>query len=156
MEVHILLLSSMTRENTRKNLSRHGITFDCADYSIQKFRWSPSRRAISVSLWVACQHPVVEQLAESFMPHMDACVCWYHDHDGLSCLKVLHGMSILQAHSTNVWMMATTYPTVRNKHDSRVRKYYCTNGFPIVRLTKTLGKNIEEIVSFYISINKTM
>ena len=156
MEVHILLLSSMSREDTHKNLARYGIDFDRAEDSIQKFHWSQGAAAISVSLWVSCQHPVVEHLAESFIPHMDACVCWYHDHNGLSCLKVLHGMLILQAHSTNVWMMATTYPNIRNKHDSRIRKYYCSNGFPIIRLTKSLEENIDEILSVHISINKTL
>ena len=87
---------------------------------------------------------------------MDACVCLYHDHHGLSCVKILHAMTLLQRYHKNVWLMTTTYPVQNPPHKSKVKKYYCSNGFPIIRLTKTLGENIEEILKVHLSIHKTL
>ena len=147
----------MTPEDTRLNLSLYNIDFDCSA-SVQKFRWIRREKngPITISLWVACQHPIVEHLADSFVPHMDACVCWYHDHDGLSCMKVLHGMTLLQKTHSNVWLMMTVVPKKSQKHESRIRKYYCENGFPIKRLDSTLEENIEEILRVHLMSNKTL
>ena len=155
MEVHIMLLSTMNTEMTREFLSRYDLEFDVTPGTICKLHW-PVERSVSVSLWVACQHPVVEHLGGSFMPHMDACVCLYHDHDGLSCVRVESGMKLIQRYHANVWMMATTLPAVIKQHSSRVRRYYNDNGFEITRLTNALDKNIEEILKLHLMVQKTL
>jgi len=155
MEVHIMLLSTMTTDMTRAFLSCYDLDFDVTPGTINKLHW-PVERSVSVSLWVACQHPVVEHLGGSFMPHMDACVCLYHDHDGLSCVRVESGMKLIQQYHANVWMMATTLPAVSKQHSSRVRRYYNDNGFEITRLTNALDKNIEEILKLHLMVQKTI
>jgi len=150
-----MLLSTMTTDMTRAFLSCYDLDFDVTPGTINKLHW-PVERSVSVSLWVACQHPVVEHLGGSFMPHMDACVCLYHDHDGLSCVRVESGMKLIQQYHANVWMMATTLPAVSKQHSSRVRRYYNDNGFEITRLTNALDKNIEEILKLHLMVQKTI
>lgn len=156
MEIHVLLLSTMTPEDTRINLDMYGIAFDSQPATIQKFKWVRDERPITVSLWVACQHPIVDHLAPSFMPHMDACVCWYHDHDGLSCVNVKNGIGLLQTLHQNIWMMATTYPEKQPQHKSQVKHYYNEHGFELRRLTNTLDANIEEILRVHLDIQKNL
>lgn len=155
MEVHVMLLSTMNPEMTRDFLSLYDLEFDATPGTICKLHW-PIDLPVSVSLWVACQHPIVDHLSASFLPHMDACVCLYHDHDGLSCVKVGTGIELLQKYHSNVWMMATTIPEVIKKHSSRVRLYYNENGFEITRLTKDLNTNLEAILKVHIEIQKTL
>lgn len=156
MEVHILLLSTMTPQDTAANLAPHEITFDTRDGTIQKFRWVRQDRPVTVSLWVACVHPLVEHLGASFIPHMDACVCWYHDHDGLSCIKVNTSMTFLQGLHDNVRLMATTLPNKHDKHHSRIRRHYNAHGFEIQRLVSSLETNIEEILKVHLDIQKNL
>lgn len=156
MEVHIWLLSTMTPEETAANLQPYDITFDVHDGTVQKFRWAREDRPVSVSLWVACMHPLVTHLAPSFAPHMDACACWYHDHDGLSCLKVQAAMTLLQSLHDNVRLMATTLPEKQQKHHSRIRRHYDAHGFEIPRLVSNLEDNIEEILRVHLDIQKNL
>lgn len=156
MEVHILLLSTMTPEDTASNLKLHDISCDVCEGTIHKTRWVRQDRPITVSLWVACVHPVVEHLGSSFVPHMDACVCWYHDHDGLSCIKVKATMQFLQRLHDNVRLMATTLPEKYPKHHSRIRKHYDSHGFEIQRLVSSLDVNIEEILKVHLNIQKNL
>ena len=81
MEVHIMLLSTMNPEMTRDFLALYDLEFDATPGTICKLHWH-IEMPVSISLWVACQHPVVEHLSASFLPHMDACVCLYHDTMG--------------------------------------------------------------------------
>lgn len=156
MEVHIFLLSTMSAEDTAANLQPYGITFDTQEGTIQKFKFPIEGQPISVSLWVARLHPLLEHLSTSFVPHMDAVACWYHDHDGISCLQVKQAMELLQKIHSNVRLMATTTPVKNHGHASRIRRYYNENGFPIDRFTETLDKNIEEILRVHLDIQKSL
>lgn len=156
MEVHIMLLSTMTPEDTATNLEPHGITFDTQEGTIQKFKWIREDRPVSVSLWVACLHPLFDHLAPSCVPHMDAVVCWYHDHVGISCLQVKRAMGLLQELHSNVRIMVTTLPRKQEKHASRIRRYYNEHGFEIERLHATLDENIEEILRVHLDIQKNL
>ena len=151
----MLLLSTMSTEATRIFLESYDLEFNTIDGTICKFHW-PANGKLSVSLWVACQHPVVEHLASSFLPHMDACVCLYHDRDCLSCVRVDNAIKLLQQNHSNVWMMATTVPPVVNQHSSRVRHYYNENGFEIDRLIGSLGDNLDKILRVHLSIQKNL
>lgn len=156
MEVHILLLSTMSPRDTALNMNEIGVNFDVSEGTVQKLRWTRQGGAVSVSLWVACVHPLVEHMAASFVPHMDACVCWYHDHDGISCIKVENTVHFLQSMHDNVRMMATTFPQKQNKHSSRIRRHYNEHGFEIQRLTSSLETNIEEILRMHLDIQKNL
>jgi len=146
----------MTPQDTADNLEPHGITFDTQEGTIQKFKWIREDRPVSVSLWVACLHPLFDHLAPSCVPHMDAVVCWYHDHVGISCLQVKRAMGLLQGLHSNVRMMATTLPDKLDKHASRIKRYYNEHGFEIERLTSTLNENIEQILRVHLDIQKNL
>ena len=146
----------MTPEDTANNLEPHGITFDTQEGTIQKFKWIREDRPVSVSLWVACLHPLFDHLAPSCVPHMDAVVCWYHDHVGISCLQVKRTMGLLQSLHSNVRMMATTIPHKQERHASRIRRYYDEHGFEVERLYATLDENIEEILRVHLNIQKDL
>lgn len=151
-----MLLSTMNPQDTADNLKPHGITFDTQEGTIQKFKWIRQDRPVSVSVWVACLHPLFDHLAPSFVPHMDAVVCWYHDHVGISCLQVKRAMGLLQELHSNVRMMATLRPVKHEKHVSRIRRYYNEHGFEIERLHGTLDVNIEEILKVHLDIQKNL
>ena len=157
MEVHIFFVSTMTAVDTMANLEAYGFTFDCQEGTIQKFKWiRDDRAAVSVSLWVSRLHPLLEHLASSLVPYMDACVCWYHDHDGLSCLQVQQAMNLLQRLRTNVRLVAATTPLKHERHESRIRRYYDQHGFEIERLIGTLDTIIEEILRVHLDIQKSL
>jgi len=145
----------MNPDMTRDFFALYNLEFDATPGTICKLHW-PFEMSVSTSLWVACQHPIVEHLSASFLPHMDACVCLYHDHHGLSCVRVASGMELLQKYHKNIWIMATTIPKVSLKHSSRVRLYYNENGFEIIRLTNDLSKNVEDILKVHLEIQKTL
>lgn len=151
-----MLLSTMTPEDTAANLKPYDLPFDIQEGTIQKFKWVREDRPVSVSLWVACLHPLFDHLAPSCVPHMDAVVCWYHDHDGISCLQVKRAMGLLQELHSNVRIMATTSPHKLEKHASRIRRYYNEHGFEIERLHATLDMNIEEILRVHLDIQKNL
>lgn len=155
MDVHILLLSTMTPKVTAQNLAMFDLHFDETAATVQKLQLKRPG-PVSVSLWVACHHPLVSELASSFAPHMDACVCWYHDHNALSCLRVASAMSTLKLFRPTLWMMVTTHPVVHEKHQSRIKKYFDEHGFERVRLIQTLDKNIEKILARHLEYHKTL
>lgn len=146
----------MTPEDTAVNLAPHNVTFDTQEGTIQKFKWIRKDRPVSVSLWVVCLHPLFDHLAPSCVPHMDAVVCWYHDHVGLSCLQVKRAMELLQGLHSNVRMMATLRPEKLKRHVSRIRRYYSEHGFEIERLQASLDENIEEILRVHLDIQKNL
>lgn len=156
MDIHILLLSTMSPAMTRQNLEGYGFTFEMAP-SIQKFRWiPPDKNGITVCLWVSTMHPLCTTLCSSLIPYMDACVLWYHDHDVLSCIRVEGAMSLLENNTKNISLMATTTPTLANKHKSTVKRYYDEFGFERKRFTGLLYKNLLVIIENYLSTAKTL
>ena len=90
----------MSPESTAANLSIVDIPFDKTKGTIQRFRLNRKKSsAISVSLWVGCQHPLTNILLESTLPYMDACICLYHDNDPLSCLRVRNAVKLMEKFS---------------------------------------------------------
>ena len=156
MDVHILVLSTMSPELTRQNLEGYGYDFKLAP-SIQKFRWrSLPTEGVSVCLWVLTMHPLCTTLASSLIPYMDANLLWYHDHDLLSCVRVEAGMQLLEAHATHISLMATVTPALTPKHASTVRRYYDEHGFERRRCTDTLENNVAVVLEQYLSTAKTL
>ena len=156
MEIHICILSTMTPRMTQANMNSVGIECDLKEGTIQKFRWSRGKGAYKVTIWIACMHPVVTSLASSFLPYMDACLCWYHDHDGLSCARVSAAMAILERYGTNISLMVTNVPCLQYPHKSNVRKYYDKLGFERDRLQATFAENIEAMVQNHCSYHKQL
>lgn len=154
MEIHICILSTMTPRMTKANLNASGVEFDETEGIVQKFRWSRGQGAYKVTLWVACLHPVVNMLASSFIPYMDACVCWYHDHDGLSCARVAATMALFERYASMTRLMVTTMPRLQYPHKSNVRKYYNKLGFEHERLQGTFAENVEHIVQQHFTYKK--
>jgi|TARA_B110000091_G_C13814872_1_gene477153 hypothetical protein len=122
METHIFILSTMTPSCT--NAALPNFDFDTKAGTIQKFKWDKQ-----TTLWIACQHPVINCLAESILPYMDACACWYHNHCTLSCLRVHNCMVFLQKYHQNISLMTTIKPALLYQHQSKVKKYYNNHGF---------------------------
>jgi|FLMP01.1.fsa_nt_emb hypothetical protein len=140
MDNHLFLLSTMSPQLTRAALIPFDIDFQVHPGTIQKFEWHG--RAM---LWIACQHPVTAAMADSILPYMDTCVCWYHDQCALSCLRVHSCLGFLEKYHDNVAMMATNCPTQNNPHTSKVRKYYNKHGFLRKFYCRTFRHNIENI-----------
>jgi len=156
MDVHILLLSTMSPEMTRQNLEGYGYTFKI-EPSIQKFRWTPPEKSgVTVCLWVTTMHPLTTTLASSLIPYMDACVLWYHDHEPLSCIRIEGGMALLENNTKHISLMVTTTPLISKKHRSTVKRYYDEHGFEIQRFTGLLHKNLMIILDNYLSSAKTL
>lgn len=152
MEVHIFIWSTMSPEMTAQNLNEIGFRFDTSAGTIQRFRWTRGNHdALQVSLWVACTHPLIYTLVEMCMSSMDACVCLYHDHDTLSCLRVENTVRKMEQYTDSIWLMTTTFPRILTPHASKVTKYYDSNGFERTRLTKGIGDNIKQILQTHLS-----
>jgi hypothetical protein len=118
--LHVFILSTMSADLTKLALD---IELDPQPGTIQSFAWDKH-----TTLWIACQHPVVCCLAESILPYMDHCVCWYHDQCALSCLRVHACMTFLEKYNHNISLMTTTRPC-GVAHESRIRKYFNHHGF---------------------------
>lgn len=156
MDIHILILSTMSPRITQQNLECYGFTFKIDD-SIQKFRWTPpEKNGISVCLWVSTMHPLCTTLSSSLIPYMDACILWYHDHDIMSCIRVEGGMALLENNTKNISLMATTKPVLSKRHKSTVKRYYDEHGFERQRFTGLLYKNLLVIIEKYLSTAKTL
>jgi hypothetical protein len=156
MDVHILLLSTMSPELTRQNLEGFGYEFKL-EPSIQKFRWTPQNKSgVTVCLWVSTMHPLCTTLASSLIPYMDACVLWYHDHDVMSCVRVEGGMLLLENNTKHISLMTTVTPRIQNKHASSVRCYYDEHGFERQRFTGLLNQNLVIVLENYLSTAKTL
>lgn len=156
MEVHVCLWSTMSPKMTRANLLLYGVDFNEVENGcVQRFRWARSG-PISVSLWVTCQHPLVSSLASSLLPYMDTCVCWYHDSDALSCVRVEAAMELLQKYGSDTCLMATVVPRLAHAHKSKIRKYYDDMGFERRRLTCDLNENIEMLVKRHLKYKKVV
>ena len=124
---------------------------------IQRFRWKrPTSAGIAVSVWIACQGPLVNELLKSTVPYMDACLCLYHDHDALSCLKVRKAISLLESLNDAIWLMSTGIPKQRIRHESRIKKFYNKDGFERPLLTGTLTENIEQLLKIDLKVLKKL
>lgn len=153
MEIHICILSTMTPLATAAYLKTSDLEFQSDYPSVQRFRITrPS--SLVVSLWVVCQHPLTNEMLNCTIPYMDACICLYHDHSPVSCLRVRKAMSLLQPLSDAIWLMSTTIPRSRLTHESKIKKFYDKNGFERKLLTGTLEENIEELIDVDLKILK--
>ena len=123
MDVQIFVLSTMSPELTHAYFQSTHLDINIETPSIQRIRWPRSDGALSVSLWVANQHPVVENLAGMLLPYMDACICLYHDHSAMSCVRVRKAMDILQKYSDEIWLQSTVTPPIRMRHESRIKNF---------------------------------
>lgn len=125
------------------------------EVGIRRFRWKrPTSAGIVVSVWIACQGPLVNELLKSTVPYMDACLCVYHDHDALSCLKVRKAISLLESLNDAIWLMSTDVPKQRIRHKSRIKKFYNKDGFERPLLTGTLSENIEQLLKVDLKVLK--
>lgn len=136
----------MSPKQIRANLLLNGIDFDeTEDVCIRKIIW-PRSGPTRVILWMVCHHPVASGLASSLLPYMDVCVCWYHDHDAMSCLRVESAMGVLQMYNSNTCLLATVIPRASSVHKSNIHKYYDELGFERVRFTSGLNESIELLI----------
>jgi hypothetical protein len=156
MEIQIFILSTMSPESTAANLNIIDIDFDKTKGTIQRFRLDRKKTsAISVSLWIGCQHPLTNILLESTIPYMDACICLYHDNDPLSCLRVRTAIQLLEVYCDNIWLMVTNKPILRIRHESKIRKFFDRNGFlrPLL-VGENIQENIEKILNVDLNVSK--
>ena len=141
----------MPVEMTRQHLNEHGFTLDTSPGTIQRFHWSRGRDdTFHISLWVATTHPLVRELTTVLLPFMDACICWYHDHHTLSCLRVHETIRYMEEYTDSIWLMVTTFPRVLTPHASRVTRFYDANGFERTRLKGEFFENLSHIVNEHI------
>lgn len=155
MEVQIFLLSTMSGAMTAAYLKASGITFDgTAETTVQRARWKRPSGCASVSLWIACQHPVVDALAAELVPYMDASICLWHDHDALSCVRVRNAMNTLERFTREIWLQSTDRPRVTIQHKSRIRKFYTAHGFERPHRMGCLSETIEDILKVDLNIFK--
>lgn len=146
MELHVFILSTMSPDTTSAYFNAQHLEYAPTD-SIQRFQWKRQNRAgISVTIWIACQSPLMNDLIASTLTHMDVCICLYHDHDALSCIKVRKAMGLLELYNENIFPMMTTSPQLLHKHTSRVQKFYNKDGFVRELLGPTLKNTIEKIL----------
>ena len=156
MDIQIFVLSTMSPESTAANLNLVNISFDKTKGTIQRFRLDRKKSsAISVSLWIGCQHPLTNILLESTLPYMDACICLYHDNDPLSCLRVRNAVKLMEKFSDNIWLMVTNKPVLRIRHESKIRKFFDRNGFlrPLL-MENNIQESIEKILDVDLNVNK--
>tara|TARA_B100000683_G_scaffold218506_1_gene214785 strand:- start:267 stop:740 length:474 start_codon:yes stop_codon:yes gene_type:complete len=154
MDVQIFVLSTMSPELTHTYFRTSHIDIDIDTPTIQRVRWPRADGALSVSLWVASQHPIVDNLAAMLLPYMDACVCLYHDHSAMSCIRVRKAMDTLQKFSDEIWLQSTVTPPIRMRHESRIRKFYTKHGFERPQRNGKLKDTIEEILRVDLNIFK--
>ncbi len=142
MEVHFFILSTMSYDMTKANLPE--FPFEKGPV-IQKFIF-PRQGVIKMTIWIACQDAIINELLPEILPYMDAAICWYHDHSPLSCLKVRNAVSTLEQCIDTIWLMNTTIPKLRMKHQSKIKKMYNKIGFQRPMLSDTLANNFEQIL----------
>ena len=153
MEVHLFFFSTMTPRATAAYLKTADLEFDAQWPSVQRFRWNrPS--SLSISIWVACQHPLANELLDCIIPYMDASICLYHDHSPVSCLRVRKAMSLLEPLTDAIWLMSTTVPRSRVAHKSRIKKFYDKNGFERTLLRGGLTENLEKLIDVDLKVLK--
>ena len=109
---------------------------------------------VIVSLWIGCQHPLINTLLESTLPYMDASICLYHDNDPLSCLRVRNAVHLMEKYCDNIWLMVTNKPRLRIQHKSKIRKFFDRNGFLRPLLNENIKENIEKILEVDLNVNK--
>lgn len=139
MENHIFILSTMTPDITNAALP---FDFNTQVGTIQKFEWDKV-----TTIWIACQHPVINCMAESIIPYMDICLVWYHNHCALSCLQVHNCMHFLEKYHQNISLMTTIKPPLLYQQKSKVRHYYNKHGFVRKYYYEDFKVNISRIKS---------
>ena len=132
----------MTAEMTNINLPGE---FSQIPGTIQKFT-IPRSGPTKLIIWVSTMSPILEGLAGSLLPYMDAAICWYHDHAAFSCLKLQNSVALIQKYLDNIWLMATTKPKLTIAHSSNIKKMYNKHGFERPHLSGDLLANLETIL----------
>jgi hypothetical protein len=129
---NIFIISTMTPDLTSQVFSNIvKINYD----TIQKFEYNNKQ------LWIACQSPILQCMAENIIPHADKCVVLYHKNDVLSCLRVKNTVQFVSGLNENIELAAVSLPILPSVN-SLVRKIYDSNGF----LRKLYTGNIQDII----------
>lgn len=103
--------------------------------TIQKFEYNNKQ------LWIACQSPILQCMAENIIPHADKCVVLYHKNDVLGCLRVKNTVQFVSGYNDSIELASVSLPTLPSIK-SLVKKQYDKNGF----LRKFLTGNIQDII----------
>lgn len=117
-----------------------------SENSIQRFKIQKQKSSLTVTLWVASMSPLMNVLIANIVPYVDGCLCLYHDHDALSCVRVNSAMELLGNMHDSITLMNTTVPALNRRHLSRIKTFYNNDGFERPLLTGTLMDNIHEMV----------
>lgn len=155
MDVHIFILSTMTRRGTAAVLKNAEIYMDSTSNDILRFDLPQKKcRAKKLTVWCACQDPLLNEVVKNTLPYMDACICLYHDHDALSCMRVRNAMKLLESANNAIWLMSTSIPVVFRKHKSRVCKFYNQNGFERPFIRECTKENLEYFLDIDVKMLK--
>ena len=129
---NIFIISTMTPDLTSQVFSNIvKINYD----TIQKFEYNNKQ------LWIACQSPILQCMAENIIPHADKCVILYHKNDVLSCMRVANTVQFVSGFNENIELAAVSLPILPSVN-SLVKKKYDSNGF----LRKFTTGNIQDII----------
>lgn len=134
----------MNARGTAAFLNASGISA-VADDSIQRFEMQKQQSSLTITLWVASMSPLMNILMRNSVPYVDGCICLYHDHDALSCMRVESAMEMLKPLHDWIALMPTTIPRVNRHHESRIHTYYNKDGFERPQLTGNLIENIQKM-----------
>ena len=119
MNTNIFIISTMTPDLTSQVFSNIvKINYD----TIQKFEYNNKQ------LWIACQSPILQCMAENIIPHADKCVVLYHKNDVLSCMRVANTVQFVSGFNENIELAAVSLPILPSVN-SLVKKKYDSNGF---------------------------
>ena len=133
--MNIFIISTMTPDLTSQAFSNIvKINYD----TIQKFEYNNKQ------LWIACQSPILQCMAENIIPHADKCVILYHKNDVLSCLRVKNTVQYVSVYNDNINLAAVSLPILPSVN-SLVKKDYDKNGFLRKFTTGSIQNIIENI-----------
>lgn len=154
MDVHIFILSTMSPRMTNAFFRTVNIDFKILP-NIQRFQWQRNNNTGKrVSIWAACQHPLLNDMFQNIFPYMDAAICLYHDHDAMSCLKVRKAVELLSPLQEHIWLMPTNIPKLDRRHESRIKKMYNRDGFVRPLLDGAFHENIESLLEIDLNTAK--
>lgn len=140
-DYHLFILSTMTPAITKAAVGPC-FEFQLQEGTVQKFKWDKV-----TTIWIACQHPVINCLAESIIPYMDTCVVWYHPERVLSCLRVQNCVNFLEKYHQQISLMTTAVLAGSASATlSKVKRYYDTHGFVRKYYYEKLEVNIPTII----------
>ena len=116
---NIFIISTMTPDLTSQVFSNIvKINYD----TIQKFEYNNKQ------LWIACQSPILQCMAENIIPHADKCVILYHKNDVLSCMRIKNTVQFVSGYNDNIELASVSLPILPSIK-SLVKKQYDKNGF---------------------------